>query len=173
MGFGMSLIFAPMTTAVLNSVESAKSGVASAVNGAIREIGSAFGIALLGTLMNRDYQSQYNATESIMQARSNPEFGPAQPLVNLIGSGVSLAGRVIEDPKRFPGLPASLATQIRDASSHAFITGMDRAILVSSGVIIACSIISYFLIKAPDFATAPEHATASEPERIPELIEAD
>ncbi len=63
MGFGMSMIFAPMTTAVLNSVESEKSGVASAINGAIREIGTAFGIALLGTIMNRTYQSHYNATE--------------------------------------------------------------------------------------------------------------
>ncbi|CAA9583605.1 MAG: Uncharacterized MFS-type transporter, partial [uncultured Thermomicrobiales bacterium] len=41
MGLGMSLIFTPSTTAVLNSVESEKSGVASAVNGAIREIGAA------------------------------------------------------------------------------------------------------------------------------------
>jgi hypothetical protein len=50
MGIGMSGIWAPMTTAVLNSVESEKSGVASAVNGALREIGTAFGVALLGTL---------------------------------------------------------------------------------------------------------------------------
>ena len=56
MGIGMSGIWAPMTTAVLNSVESEKSGVASAVNGAIREIGTAFGIAFLGTIMNRTYQ---------------------------------------------------------------------------------------------------------------------
>src|SRR5688572_14444116 len=56
MGLGMSGIWAPMTTAVLNSVESEKSGVASAVNGAIREIGTAFGIALLGTVMNRGYK---------------------------------------------------------------------------------------------------------------------
>ena len=159
MGFGMSMIFAPMTTAVLNSVESEKSGVASAINGAIREIGTAFGIALLGTIMNRTYQSHYNATSDIVQARSNPALGPVQPLIDLIGSGASLAGRVIEDPHRFPGLPADLVAQIRDASSQAFIVGMDRAIVISSGVIIACSIVSYFLIKEPvAAAAAPEPA---------------
>src|SRR5690606_19930622 len=33
MGLGNSFIWAPMTTAILNSVESSKSGIASAVNG--------------------------------------------------------------------------------------------------------------------------------------------
>ena len=172
MGFGMSMIFAPMTTAVLNSVESEKSGVASAINGAIREIGTAFGIALLGTIMNRTYQSHYNATESIVQARSNPSLGPARPLIDLIGSGASLAGRVIDDARRFPGLSADLAAQIRDASSQAFITGMDRAIVISSGVIIASSVVSYFLIKDPVAADAPatEFAFADDEERVPELV---
>src|SRR3712207_8044471 len=65
MGFGNSLIFAPMTTAVLNSVETAKSGVASAVNGAVRETGFAFGIALLGTIMNRTYQDRYDTSAEV------------------------------------------------------------------------------------------------------------
>jgi EmrB/QacA subfamily drug resistance transporter len=174
MGFGMSLIFAPMTTAVLNSVESEKSGVASAINGAIREIGTAFGIALLGTIMNRVYQSQYNATGTIVEARSNPALGPLRSLVDLIGSGASLAGRFIEDAQRFPGVPPALAAQIRDASSRAFITGMDRAIVISSGVIIVCSIVSYFLIKdwVAD-APAPEPAFIGDEERMPELVGVD
>jgi EmrB/QacA subfamily drug resistance transporter len=175
MGFGMSLIFAPMTTAVLNSVESEKSGVASAINGAIREIGTAFGIALLGTIMNRAYQSQYNATGSIVEARSNPALGPLRSLIDLVGSGASLAGRLIEDTQRFPGVPPALAAQLRDASSHAFITGMDRAIVISSGVIIVCSVVSFFLIKPPVAVTAPEpeYDWMDERERVPELIEAD
>ncbi len=175
MGFGMSLIFAPMTTAVLNSVESEKSGVASAINGAIREIGTAFGIALLGTIMNRAYQGQYNTTETIVQARSNPAFAPFKPLVDLIGSGMTLAGRFIEDPRRFPGVPPALAAQIRDASSNAFITGMNRAIIISSGVIIVCSVVSYFLIKPPvaAMAIAPEDAWVDDAARVPELVEAD
>ncbi len=175
MGFGMSLIFAPMTTAVLNSVESEKSGVASAINGAIREIGTAFGIALLGTIMNRVYQSQYNATGSIIEARSNPALGPLRSLIDLVGSGASLAGRLIEDAQRFPGVPSALAAQLRDASSRAFITGMDRAIVISSGVIIVCSIVSFFLIKPPVAVPASELESApfDEWELVPELIEVD
>jgi EmrB/QacA subfamily drug resistance transporter len=173
MGFGMSMIFAPMTTAVLNSVESEKSGVASAINGAIREIGTAFGIALLGTIMNRVYQTQYNGTESIAQARSNSAFGPVRPLIDLIGSGAGLAGRVIEDAHRFPGLPADLVAQLRDASGRAFVTGMDRAIVISSGVIIVCSVVSYFLIKDPVAASVSESAFIDDEERVPELVGVD
>ncbi len=45
-----------MTTALLNSVDSYKAGVASAVNVAVREVGAAFSIAVLGTSTNQGYQ---------------------------------------------------------------------------------------------------------------------
>src|SRR4051812_12357145 len=70
MGFGMSFIWAPMTTAVLNSVETDKSGVASAVNGAIREIGTAFGIALLGSLANNTYKSHFRDADATQALRA-------------------------------------------------------------------------------------------------------
>ena len=69
MGFGMSFIWAPMTTAVLNSVSSEKSGVASAVNGSLREIGTAFGVALLGTIANRAYQDYFNSAAEVQALR--------------------------------------------------------------------------------------------------------
>ena len=69
MGFGMSFIWAPMTTAVLNSVPSDKSGIASAINGSLREIGTAFGVALLGTLANRAYQDYYADSAALQKPR--------------------------------------------------------------------------------------------------------
>jgi EmrB/QacA subfamily drug resistance transporter len=173
MGLGLSLIFAPMTTAVMNSVESEKSGVASAVNGAIREIGSAFGIALLGTIMNRVYKADFTADATIREAASNPALAPLHRVIDLIGSGASFAGRVIEDPTRFPGLPASLVTAIRDASSHAFIAGMDSAILVSSATIIGASIVSFLLIRDRQTAAAPAPAKAIDEAYIQEYAEVD
>ena len=80
MGFGMSFIWAPMTTAMLNSVESAKSGVASAVNGAIREIGTAFGIALLGTTRQPPVSDGIpeQARDSGSCALNSAEYVPAE-----------------------------------------------------------------------------------------------
>jgi len=166
MGLGMSLIWAPMTTAVLNSVESAKSGIASAVNGAIREIGTAFGIALLGTLMNRVYQAHYNGAASIrgLRASLTPAQAPVATVIDKFGSGSSYAGRVIDEilsPAQKAQLGSVVAT-IRDASAHAFIAGMDRAILVSAVGLIAASIVSYVLVKDHVVDAAPAAEATSE-----------
>jgi len=170
MGFGNALIFAPMTTAVLNSVESEKSGVASAVNGAIRETGFAFGVALLGTVMNQTYRSQFNGSSEIRTLRESgdPAMAPLQPVFDLIGKGINYGGRVIENPDLFPGVPAPVASAIREASSAAFISGMDRAYIISGTAIILGSFLSLALIKdriadaAPDTGAALLVAPASE-----------
>ncbi|MGD9890397.1 MAG: MFS transporter [Dehalococcoidia bacterium] len=147
MGLGNSIIFAPMTTAVLNSVESAKSGVASAVNGAVREIGTAFGIALLGTVMNRAYQDHFDASPTVGAIRADPAQAPLQGVLDVVGSGAGLAGRVVENPQVFPGLPAAVATQLREVSAEAFMAGMDRAVIVATAAMVAAAIIALFTIK--------------------------
>ena len=143
-GAGNSLIFPPMTTAVLNSVESAKSGVASAVNGAVREIGTAFGIALLGTVMNRAYQDRFDTSAEVTGLRADPSQAPLRPLLDLVGSGAGLAGRVVE--AMAGGVPAVVTAQVREASSRAFIAGMDQAVVVAAGAMAVAAVLAFFLI---------------------------
>jgi EmrB/QacA subfamily drug resistance transporter len=149
LGLGNGLIFAPMTTAVLNSVETGKSGVASAINGAIRETGFAFGVALLGTIMNQTYQRRFETSSEVLQMRdtSNPAFAPLQPVLDVIHRGINFAGRVIENPAHFPGLPPEVTEPIRIASSRAFISGMDRAFIISGTATILFSVVAWLLIR--------------------------
>ena len=155
LGFGNSMIFAPMTTAVLNSVESAKSGVASAVNGAIREIGNSFGIALLGTLMNRAYREEFNANGSVDALRdsADPALAPLRPLIGQAGEGVNYAGEAVYELFRRAGLDPSapglapVADGLRRASGQSFMAGMDLAVIVSAVGIMTASVVSFFLIK--------------------------
>jgi EmrB/QacA subfamily drug resistance transporter len=170
MGFGMSFIWAPMTTAVLNSVESAKSGVASAVNGALREIGTAFGVALLGTMASRAYQGEFDSSGRIRELNAQAE-PPLQGVIATIGSGMSFGGHVIEDrhlfdPAQIPGLTPEAIDTIRRVSAEAFMVGMDRAIIFSSVGIILASLLSYVLVKDAVFETKEETApaTTGEPE---------
>lgn len=145
MGFGMSFIWAPMTTAVLNSVSSDKSGVASAVNGALREIGTAFGVALLGTLANRAYKDSFNGASDVQALRATG--GSAlQPVIDLVGSGMNFGGNVISKMPEFASVPAQVTQTLEHASAEAFMVGMDRAIIFSTAGIIAAAVISYFLI---------------------------
>ncbi len=164
MGLGMSFIFAPMTTAVLNSVESAKSGVASAVNGAVREIGTAFGIALLGTLMNRTYQARFNDSGEVQALRVDPAFAPVRPVIDAIGDEISLGGRTIENAVLFPGMDAfpNVVSVIRSVSSDAFVAGMHFSLIISGIALLVVAGLSYVLINdrvaartEPDPATIP------------------
>jgi EmrB/QacA subfamily drug resistance transporter len=148
MGFGFALIFAPMTTAVLNSVESDKSGVASAVNGAVRETGFAFGVALLGTIMNQTYKDSFNASSQVQALRdpSNAALGPLQPVIDTIGKGINYAGHVIYNETHFPGVPAEVRDALYAASAQAFVDGMHRSFIITGVAIIVVAIGSYFLI---------------------------
>ncbi len=53
---GMALAGTPSTTAITQSLPDAKQGVASAVNDTARELGSALGIAILGSALNQAYR---------------------------------------------------------------------------------------------------------------------
>jgi EmrB/QacA subfamily drug resistance transporter len=177
MGFGMSFIWAPMTTAVLNSVEPEKSGIASAVNGAIREIGTAFGIALLGTLANRAYISTYRDDASIQAIKANSSLSPIHEMVAKIGEGVSYAGyaAISQLPDDVASAFADTWTTVRLASSEAFMAGMDRAIIVGGVGIIISAVISYVLISdavvlRPAPSVEPEFETAG---IVPEAAGAD
>jgi hypothetical protein len=177
MGFGMSFIWAPMTTAVLNSVEPEKSGIASAVNGAIREIGTAFGIALLGTLANRAYISTYRDDASIQAIKADSSLSPIHEMVAKIGEGVSYAGyaAISQLPDDVASAFADTWTTVRLASSEAFMAGMDRAIIVGGVGIIISAVISYVLISdavvlRPAPSVEPEFETAG---IVPEAAGAD
>ncbi len=149
MGFGMALIFAPMTTAVLNSVESDKSGVASAVNGAVREMGFAFGVALLGTIMNQTYKSRFDGSSQVEGLRdpANAAFGPLKPAIDRVGEGINYAGRGIYNQEYFPGVPGDIADTLYAVSSAAFVDGMHRSFIITGVAIIGVAIGSFFLIK--------------------------
>jgi len=158
MGFGMSFIWAPMTTAVLNSVESAKSGVASAINGAIREIGTAFGIALLGTMANTTFKDSFNSAESTKALRANGD-GVVQAALDFVGEGASQAGHVLEKTPFSIGLAPEVIDQIREASSVAFVKGMDQAMIVGGVSMIVASVVSYMIIKDSVFEVQTEGAS--------------
>lgn len=53
---GMALAGTPATTAITESMPESKQGIASAVNDTARELGSALGIAILGSILNEQYR---------------------------------------------------------------------------------------------------------------------
>ncbi|MGH2532415.1 MAG: MFS transporter [Thermomicrobiales bacterium] len=171
-GVGNSFLWAPMTTAVLNSVESSKSGIASAINGATREIGTAFGVALLGTLANRAYQDRYAANDQIQAIKADAALAPLHPVVDKVGEGASYGGRVIYNDGFFPGVAQQapeVAATIASVSARAFVVGMDRAVIFSGVAIMVASAISYLLIKDEVVATPVPDPSVAPDARVAEL----
>jgi MFS family permease len=167
-GFGMSFIWAPMTTAMLNSVEPDKSGIASAVNGAVREIGTAFSIALLGTIASRHYQDVFKDDSQIRALRQDSGNGFLQGVLDQIGSGAGLGGNFVRTIPGVEQLGGAVDT-IQLASSRAFIGGMERAFWIGSLSLIAASVVSYFLLsdEAHDVVPAGEAAMDGIVEAVP------
>jgi MFS transporter, DHA2 family, integral membrane protein len=60
LGAGMSVTAAPATGEIMSAVPLTKAGVGSAVNDTTRELGSALGIAILGSIANSAYRASIN-----------------------------------------------------------------------------------------------------------------
>ena len=89
-GFGMAFTSTPSTTAIVTSLPRAKQGVGSAVNDVSRELGSALGIAILGSLFNSGYRNGISAATAALP----PEA--AHAVEESAGAGFAVASQLGE-----------------------------------------------------------------------------
>jgi hypothetical protein len=129
-GFGIGLTSAVGTAAITGSLSRDQQGVASAMNDATREVGSAIGIALMGSVFGSHYRSALPATITQLPsaARDAVRQSPAD--------GLAIASRL------GPQGPA-----LADSVRHAFITGLSAALIVVAAVLAAAAIGA--LLRAP------------------------
>jgi EmrB/QacA subfamily drug resistance transporter len=99
-GGGTALAMTPATNAIVGSLPRAKQGVASAVNDTARELGSAFGIAILGSAFNSGYRSRIDGNLHGLPpaARAASHEAPASAIAVAHKLGVS--GNVLADAAR-------------------------------------------------------------------------
>lgn len=113
LGCSLGMVVAPATVAILRSVPRAKQGVASAVNDAVREVGAALGIAVLGSLLATGYARELGpATEALPE----PARGAAEG---------SLAGALQLGSELGPDAAPAVAE-----ARVAFLSGMHGAYVV-------------------------------------------
>ncbi len=112
-GIGSSLAMTPATNAIVSSLPRAKQGVASAVNDTARELGAAFGVAVLGSAFNIGYRHDIDR------------------------SLTNLAPDAVERAREAPALAIQLGDSTNDAgliasARDAFIVGMRYALAVGA-----------------------------------------
>jgi EmrB/QacA subfamily drug resistance transporter len=136
-GFGMAFTSTPSTTAIVSSLPRSKQGVGSAMNDVSRELGSALGIAILGSLFNAGY------SHSLGDATASLPPDAAHAVQESAGAGFAVAAHV-------GGTPGD---HLANAVTNAFSDGLGRALTV--GAVIAFVAAAYTYWKAPRTVTPP------------------
>ena len=121
--FGMGMAGTPATTAITESLPPAKQGVASAVNDTARELGSAFGIAVLGSAISNRYSD-----------------GMADVVVGLppeIAERVQASVAFTQSPRIAEF--GELGQRLVAAAHAAFVDGTGAALATAAGVLLVAS----------------------------------
>lgn len=143
---GMALSLTPATTAIVSSLPRAKQGVASAVNDATREIGTAVGIALLGSVYGRGYE------HSVDSALANQPTDAAQAVSESAAAGLQIAGQV-------GGTAGAELTQVVRV---AFMDGLASSLTVGAAVLAATAVVLAWLAPRRTDPTAQATETSDD-----------
>ncbi len=165
-GFGLGLAMAPMTDTVMAAVPVNSAGIGSATNDVSRELGSALGIAILGSVVNALYRSDVkDALEG-----TGVSAGVVDRVSDGIGVAVITAGQLAAESPQLAGI-------VTDAANVAFVDAITSVFYVGAGFVVAAVLFAITLVprkmrtqqavleQAP--AEAPEEA---EPATLPEPV---
>ena len=109
---GLFLAMVPATNSIMGSLPLAKAGVGSAMNDTTRQIGGAFGVAVLGSILTSTYRA---SIESSLGALPPQALATAK---DSVGAAIAVGNSVGGDP----------AISIIAAAKSAFVDGMTRGL---------------------------------------------
>ena len=127
-GFGLSMMVAPLTTALMTSVPASNSGVASAVNNAISRVGSPLVNALIFVAVASSFYASIGSLVPSVDVHS-PEFRSRVAPLN--------------DP------PDDLSEEIRSAARTASTDAFHLAMAVSAGLLVVGAAVNGIGIRNP------------------------
>lgn len=127
MMLGISAAMTPGTNILMASVPRNRSGMGSAMNDTVRELGGALGVAVLGAIISATYETQIRDTASAF-------MGPVRE-----GLESSLAVALSVAEKLGPA-----AETVASAAKEAFMGGVTHAALIAAVVIFISALIAYF-----------------------------
>jgi len=150
-GVGVGFATAQLTNIVLSDIPTARSGLASGTNSTMRQLGSALGIAVLGTVL---FSGLADGTRDRLGAVSGI---PAQARESIVEALDASAGQALvalrSDPRGAAVVPAV---------EEAFVASARTAGAVAFAFVVLGLMLS-FLIPAPDRRTAASAADAALP----------
>ncbi|MCY3957535.1 MAG: DHA2 family efflux MFS transporter permease subunit [Chloroflexi bacterium] len=125
LALSMGNVMAPSTDAVMGAVPEANAGIASAMNDVTRQVSGAFGVAVIGSVINTAYSGRMDAAVAGLP----PEAAEAA------SDSVGAASRIASM------LPDPVGAELAAAADVAFTDALGIAVLVSAGVAVAGSVL--------------------------------
>ena len=134
-GLGLGLALAPLTDTVMAAVPVNMAGTGSATNDVSRELGSALGIAILGSVVNALYRSD------VKDALEGTEVsaGVVDKVSEGIGVAAVTAGQLAAESPQ-------LASVVTDAANVAFVDAITSVFYVGAGFVVAAVLCAITLV---------------------------
>lgn len=132
-GLGMGLAGTPATTAIVSSLPESKQGVGSAVNDLSRELGSALGIAVLGSALSSTYKAHVTPATAGLPARAAHGVESSIAFVNGASDRIAQFG-----PQ---------GRHVLDAARQAFVDGAHTALVTAAVVLVGGAV--FAAVRAP------------------------
>ncbi len=148
MGFGMSLVIAPLTTTALNAVEGQHSGLASGVNNAVSRTASLLSIAVLGIFV---FTAFSNTLDSRLSKLDLPPAVVQQMDAQKADLGAAQAPR---------GVDAATQREINRAVDESFVAGFRSVMFIAAGLALASALVSALIIEGKP--ASPERVRETE-----------
>ncbi len=147
LGVGAGLVIPSGTASVMGSLPREHTGVGSATNGAVLQIGGALGVAVIGSLLSTRYQDHITAAVA-------PYHVPQAVLTTILGS---LGGALAVAAHVGGFLGAALGHLARSA----FISGMDLGLTVGAAVALAGCLLALAALPSRPAGTGPRRGRRS------------
>lgn len=138
-GFGFGLAAQPLTDTVMAAVPVEDAGIGSAINDVSRELGSALGVAILGSIVSGLYRGN---VEDELAGRVPDE------VIDIAGEGIGVIGVASQE------LPADVASTALTGANQAFVDAMTVGFWFSVGFLLLGAVTAAVLL--PDRSRADQ-----------------
>jgi EmrB/QacA subfamily drug resistance transporter len=141
-GIGAGLVIPAGTGSVMGSVPAEHTGIGSATNGALLQVGGALGVAIIGSLLSTRYQDH-------MRAVLAPYHVPHAAMITIlssVGGALAVAAHVA----------GTLGAELAQVARSAFASGMDLGLEAAAIITIAGCFVSLVALPSRSTPKKPE-----------------
>ena len=156
-GAGMGFAMGPLTVIMIRALPRSKQGVASSINSTARELGGAFGVAILGSISAPIYAASVRPATDLLPANA---AGP-------VHDSLAEAGVVASY------LPPAQGEALLNMARAAFVDAMGAAVLVGAIVAIGGAIVAFAFLPGRSAAVAAGATTTAGGAEAPALVPAE